>query len=588
LSAITTDDVPAAPDTEPRELDALAPQADPQSPDSPAAPADPAPSFTERPMIPVELLTAHPGNVREDRQANQAFCQSVAAVGILVPLEITTTAEGTGYRVVDGNIRLDAAIKTGLTAVPYTFSPDTADAEGLQYLHMLITSRYRRSLSVYEEAAALFSASEAGLTRTQIRKTTGLKAAEVRAGIAAGGLSPKARDAAEQADYEWDLEELALLRPFEDDAEAMEQITSSLAYGRNVRYVVQRLTDEREAAARRQQITDALRTAGVTVVDELPAGAVPLHRLLASAPDTDQPDGSEDGDQDHDPDTTDADAGPAELDPDSHASCPGAIAYLSRYHDEPAYYCLNPSQYGHADRYSARSATLSLRPDGGGDIPVPGDPRGDDREGGTDRAIVIEGNKAWTAAGTVRQRWLAEYLTRKTPPRDDTPVIARFVTTRLLSMPEPLCRALGGIRHGQIFRAIGAPTADAAEAAPQPKLWLLALAPIAAAYEDQITGSGPERDTWRTDRYSPCPRTQAGQWLAFTAELGHQLTPIEQAVADSVPYRGDAPAGQPDAASDGEPGGPEGPGDAPDLPDPDDDPAPEQADTFGTTETAAA
>jgi ParB family transcriptional regulator, chromosome partitioning protein len=583
LSTITTDEVQAAPDGKP---DALAQPDDVQSPDSPAARA---PSFTERPMIPVELLTAHPGNVREDRQADQAFCQSVAAAGILVPLEITTAPDGIGYRVVDGNIRLDAAIKTGLTAVPYVFSPDTADEEGLQYLHMLITSRFRRSLSVYEEAAALFSASEAGLTRTQIRKTTGLKAAEVRAGIAAGGLSPKAREAAEQADYEWDLEELALLRPFEDDADAMEQITSSLAYGRNVRYVVQRLTDEREAAARRQQITDALRTAGVTVVDELPAGAVPLHRLLATAPDTDQHDGSEDGDQDNDPGTPDADAGPAELDPDSHASCPGAIAYLSRYHDEPAYYCLNPGQYGHADRYSARSATLSLRPDGGGDIPVPGDPRGDDREGGTDRAIVIEGNKAWTAAGTVRQRWLAEYLARKAPARDDTPVIARFVTTRLLTMPEPLCRALGGIRHGQIFRAIGAP-ADAAEAAPLPKLWLLALAPIAAAYEDQITGTGSERDTWRTDRYSPCPRTQAGQWLAFTAELGHQLTPIEQAVADGVPYRGDAPAGRQDAASDGdsEPGGPEGPADAHDLPDADDDLAPDRADTSGTTGTAAA
>jgi ParB family transcriptional regulator, chromosome partitioning protein len=236
------------------------------------------------------------------------------------------------------------------------------------------------------------------------------------------------------------------------------------------------------------------------------------------------------------------------------------------------------------------ASTLSLRPDSGGGSLVPCDPRGDDREGGTDRAIVIEGNKAWTAAGTVRQRWLAEYLARKTPPRDDTTVIARFVTTRLLSMPEPLCRALGGIRHGQIFRAFGAPAADAAEAAPLPKLWLLALAPIAAAYEDQITGSGSQRDTWRTDRYSPCPRAQAGQWLAFTAELGHQLTPIEQAVAEGVPYRGDAPAGQPDAASDGdgEPGGPEGPADAHDPPGRDDDPALEQADAFGTTETAAA
>jgi hypothetical protein len=55
-------------------------------------------------------------------------------------------------------------------------------------LHMLISSRCRRDLNVYEEATALFSAAEAGMTRTQICKATGLKAAEVRDGITAGGL----------------------------------------------------------------------------------------------------------------------------------------------------------------------------------------------------------------------------------------------------------------------------------------------------------------------------------------------------------------------------------------------------------------
>ena len=58
--------------------------------------------FTERPMIPVALLTAHPGNVRDDKQADKAFCQSVAAAGIITPLEITTSPDHDGYVVVDG------------------------------------------------------------------------------------------------------------------------------------------------------------------------------------------------------------------------------------------------------------------------------------------------------------------------------------------------------------------------------------------------------------------------------------------------------------------------------------------------------
>jgi hypothetical protein len=73
-----------------------------------------------------------------------------------------------------------------------------------------------------------------------------------------------------------------------------------------------------------------------------------------------------------------------------------------------------------------------------------------------------------------------------------------------------------------------------------PRLWLLALAPVAAAYEDQMTGTGDQRATWRTDRYSPCPREDAGAWLRLTAQLGYQLSPVEQAVADGVPYLGDS------------------------------------------------
>jgi hypothetical protein len=63
------------------------------------------------------------------------------------------------------------------------------------------------------------------------------------------------------------------------------------------------------------------------------------------------------------------------------------------------------------------------------------------------------------------------------------------------------------------------------------------------AYEGEMFGTDPNRRaTWREDRYSPCPRRAAGKYLAFLASLGYQLAPIEQAVADGVPYAGDNPA----------------------------------------------
>jgi ParB family transcriptional regulator, chromosome partitioning protein len=492
--------------------------------------------FTERPMIPVALLTAHPGNVRDDKQADRQFCQSVAAAGIITPLEITTSPDHDGYIVVDGNIRLDAAIKVGLDAVPYVFSPGTADDAGQQFLHMLISSRFRRDLNVHEEAAALFSASEAGMTRADIRRATGLKAAEVRAGVAAGRLSPGTRELTEAADYEWTLEDLALLAPFEGDPDAMNRIMREVGYGQPLAYVVQKLTDERERRARRDKLVAELEEQGVTVLDEPPAGAVSVTMLRADSAPAGDDAGQDGGSQGEDADGAGQDQ---EMDPAAHASCPGAVAVLRSWREEPSWYCLDPARYGHASKWQLRTLPAPADdPGSGSDAGSPGDSPAPD----PGRKLVIEGNKAWVAAGTVRQRWLAEFLSRKSPPSGTGALVAQFVTTQIITMPQPLRQALGHIRDHEMYRTLGGPGADAAASAAQPRLWMLALAPIAAAYEDQMTGTGEQRSTWRTDRYAPCPRADSGAWLRFLARAGYPLSPIEHAVADGVPYRGDIPS----------------------------------------------
>jgi ParB family transcriptional regulator, chromosome partitioning protein len=464
--------------------------------------------YTERPMIPVELLTAHPGNVREDKQADQTFCRSVATAGIIVPLEITVDPGG-GYRVVDGNIRLDAACKVGLEAVPYFFSADTADDEGLQYLHMLISSRFRKNLSVHEEAAALFEASKM-MTKTEIRKATGLSAAEVKAGIRAGSLNHRAKELAAEMDYEWTLEELALLKPFENDPDAMEVI------GRNryspLKYTVQRLLDEREAKARRAKMVAELEEAGVTVTADRPAGAVALHHLMN---------------------------GEEQMTAEAHASCPGAVAGIPSWSNAtPNFYCMDPAEHGHVFAETGTTSPSESAVCAPAPLPEP--------TPSSERRIVIEGNKAWEAAGKVRQAWLEEFLARKTAPRNVAGIIARFVTEQIVTMPEPLCRALGGVRHSQMFASFGGPTPDTVAKSALPGLWMIALVSIAAAYEREITGDGERRNTWREDRYSPCSREDAGEWLRLVAEIGakhgYEPSPIERAVADGVAYRGDDPA----------------------------------------------
>jgi hypothetical protein len=44
-----------------------------------------------RKVIAVELLTAHPGNVRHDVSLDQEFLDSIAEMGIRTPLQITRT-----------------------------------------------------------------------------------------------------------------------------------------------------------------------------------------------------------------------------------------------------------------------------------------------------------------------------------------------------------------------------------------------------------------------------------------------------------------------------------------------------------------
>jgi ParB family chromosome partitioning protein len=524
---------------------------------TPGGGQQPAEGYMERPMIPVALLTAHPGNVRADRQADRQFCQSVAGAGIITPLEITTSPDG-GYVVVDGNIRLDAAIKVGLDAVPYVFSPGTADHAGQQYLHMLISSRFRRDLSVHEEAAALFCASQAGMSRAQIRRATGLKATEVRAGITAGGLSASTREVTGNAEYEWTLEDLALLAPFEDDPEAMSRILQALDYGQPLAYIAQKLTDECEQHARRGKLLASLHERGVTVVDQPPPGAVSVSMLRAGPPP-----GGDTQSQDSDVPGSDSD-GPGqgvELAPAAHESCPGAVVVLRPWQEEPSWYCLDPGRYGHVR--ALQRPIPAAATGGAGSVPDAGSAGGGDAQDrspggspttGPDRKLVIEGNRAWGSAASVRHRWLAEFLSRKAPPADTAALVAQFVTGQMLTMPQPLRQALAHIHGRQMYRVLGGPAPDAAGTAAQPRLWLLALAPIAASYEDQMTGSGEQRSTWRTERYSPCPRAHAGTWLRFLAQAGHQLSPIEQAIADGVPYQGDTPGDSLDGTGPSDPG----------------------------------
>jgi ParB family chromosome partitioning protein len=487
-----------------------------------AGPDGPPASPAALQWVAVGELAAHPGNVREDLDLSKEFLASVADSGILMPLLVTGKGDGdAGYRVIEGHRRLAAAVKAGLDQVPCIIDPGRAGDQARQFLDMAVGngSQYRKNFTAAEEAAALFAAHEAGASRTRIRKATGRKADDVKAALAVGGISTETREAAGELTRQLSLDQLALLAEFDGDSDAVERILMSLRLGYGTEHTAERIRLERAEAARHDELVAELQAAGFAVTDVLPPGAVRVSGL--------QHDGED-------------------LTGLAHASCPGRGVYFPAWDKlNPVHYCVSPEENGHTSRSYASSPAGAF---GGGSVAAAGgagpDPLpvpGPDPEPDPDRRLVIEGNKAWAAATIVRHRWLAsELFARRSAPRE----AARFAARKLLTMPVPLHRGLVSAPSRRLFEEITRQDAAAwleiCDTTTPARLPLLILAPVVTAYELAMT-EAEGRNTWRTDRYSPCPREDAGTYLKFLASAGYELSAIEKTVADGLPYIGDEP-----------------------------------------------
>jgi ParB family chromosome partitioning protein len=460
-------------------------------------------------------LVAHPGNVRADLNLASAFTASIAAEGVRIPLLITPAVDGGGWRVIEGHRRLAAAIEAGLAEVPCDIDPDRADDEAGQYLDMLLANSdsYRANYTTLEEAAALFAAHEAGATRTRLRKATGRTAAQVKTALTAGSLSDSTKEAAAGLGRPVSLDDLAVLAEFDGDQQATDRLLRALDQRYPVEHVAERIRQERAEAAEHEQLLAALANAGIPVTDGLPAEAAWLHSL------------THDG---------------ADLTPEAHASCPGRGATFQSWNPlHPAYYCTSPAEHGHVSRRDLNRATAT----GTGNLDADGDSAGTpalpEPPPDPNRRLVVAGNRAWVAAAEVRHRWLASSLfPRRSVPRE----AAAFLAGQLLAMPDPLHSGLAAARHKPLFTTLTGRTAPEWEqecgTAAAGRLTIAMLAPVVTAYEHTMTDVDG-RSTWRTDRYSPCPRASAARYLTFLRELGYQLSAIEKAVADGIAYEGD-------------------------------------------------
>jgi len=513
-------------------------------------------------------------NIRDDAALDPGFVASIRDHGVLVPI-IAVHSDG-GIRVRDGHRRTLAAITADRDTVPVIIAGtdgDTDDDHIARIVEQWVTNEHRTAISDTDRYTTLAQLAAFGLSATQIAKRTQTPRRRVKAALAVAG-SEAARGAAHSGDLT--LDELAVLAEFDDDPDAVTTLLEAAASGQ-FPHAVQRLRDRRAEQAERRALADQLTAQGVRVIEEPdPAGparglrrlahdgapltteghtACPGHaayvtsrydyqpRASASPADVGDSDGPADAAA-LDPDSSDDAETP--VDDEEEATPPSGGGVFAATVAIAEYVCTDPETHGHTDRWAALGGGGTARRNG----PMTDQEKAERRE-------VIDNNKAWKSATTVRREWLRAFLTRRTPPKG----VSRFIATCLLTGGYELRRALES--HHDLLRGLlgtdetplgGGQLAEQVATATESRAQTLALGMVLAAFEAH---TGP--DTWR--RVTPTAR----RYFAALREWGYALSDIEALVL--------APTDLPSASDDTDPPEGTGPNDAAeaagsDLPDP--------------------
>jgi hypothetical protein len=290
--------------------------------------------------------------------------------------------------------------------------------------------------------------------------------------------------------------------------------------GESGQHTAERIRTERSVKAKADEALARYRAAGYQIVtDGVPTGAIIILALAHN------------GDN---------------LTAELHETCPGrGIVFHSWDPDNPVHFCADPAANGHESRFGTAAAD-STAPGGSDEHPVLplADPQ-PEPPGGLGMKFVIDGNRAWLSAAKVRLDFLHALFTRNTASRE----ISMFIASQFLDMPGPLRSKLTIAPHRDLFAELtGNLTPDKLDRWTTGKLPMLSLALIVTSYEEQLGGDSGKL-TWREDKFSPCGKADAGTYLRFLASLGYELSPIEQAIADGVPYTGDTENALADDAS---------------------------------------
>lgn len=464
-----------------------------------------APAMTLEHLDPSTLIAD--ANIRKDLRLTKQFVASIAERGVLVPLVCVRATDGVKIRY--GHRRAFGAIEAGLPTVPCIVTGATTGtpAEVDRILAQYDENTHREGLTTAENAGVVAGLLDLGMTTEFIARQTQMHRDHVQA---AQKVTRSKTATAAAGKYTFlTLDQAAGLAEFEDDTEALQRLTAAAEHNpEQFAHTLQRMRDDRDELHMLTAARTEAEAAGLTVLGQRPSWDHALRQLRGS-------DGKE-------------------LTTDTHAACPGHAVYLEigwdytqpadgedtgDDEDEGRYtrtvkqsaYCTDPKANGHKSPYGSSTRGASARTT-------------------EERREVIENNKLWRSAETVRRAWLREYLTRKTIPARALRFVLEAIAygdpqltacmnnysgshalaTGILGLPEPEQHMYG--ETSAVLNAITGATDARAQ--------VIALAIVLCAYE-----SATDVQTWRK------PTAQwATRYFTLLKDLGYGLADVEQLV----------------------------------------------------------
>ncbi|GAB2677544.1 ParB/RepB/Spo0J family partition protein [Thalassiella azotivora] len=288
----------------------------------------------------LDQVIPHPKNIRRDVGDVTDLAESIAAKGILQPLVVAPTDDGT-FVLIAGHRRLAAAQVACLPDVPAVIREDLAD-DASQIEAMLVENVHRADLTVTEEGDAYTQLlAFDGYDVKQLAAKTGRAAKTIRDRVAVAALPDKARDRLDTGQLK--LEDALALAEFDYDHELQSRLLAAVGTY-NFSWELQRARQARAAEKNKAKHTKALKKAGVQIIDvaDLPDDWCDLESLADELVEESTLEALGDDHEAFEKAVIDA-----------HTDCPGHAATWNA-DGTPAYICTAPDR--HDDTSTAKPA----------------------------------------------------------------------------------------------------------------------------------------------------------------------------------------------------------------------------------------